>query len=140
MDDTAEIVIIDESDDLEDAYGFRNATRDHRSNRRYATPARRRPTTVVRPTRGRIISTSSRYPHAGAIIRRDTGGLSTGVLVQAGAQVLAAIQPLPSAPIATGKLEADMENLMLYQKALAEHAKRDEQLRTVGSLAGKLFA
>ena len=41
---------------------------------------------------------------------------------------------------ATGKLEADMENLMLYQKALAEHAKRDEQLRTVGSLASKFFA
>ena len=66
--------------------------------------------------------------------------MSTGKLVEAGAQVLAAIQPLPAAPVATMKLETDLANMVLYQKALAEHAKRDEQLRTVGSLASKLFA
>lgn len=134
--DVAEIVIIE--DDLEDDYGFRNAPRDHRSRR----SSSRRPASraLARPVRGRIVRTGSTQPSAGSIIRRDTGGLSTGVLVEAGAQLLAAIQPLPTAPVATGKLEADMENLMLYQKALAEHAKRDEQLRTVGSLASKFFA
>ena len=33
----------------------------------------------------------------------------------------------------------DVENLVLYQSALALHAKRDEQLRTLGSLVGKLL-
>jgi hypothetical protein len=68
------------------------------------------------------------------------GGLSTGQLVEVGAQILAAIQPLPAAPVATGKADVDVGNLMLYQNALAVHAKRDEQLRTVGSLVGKLLA
>ena len=138
IEDVAEIVIIDDDDGLEGDYVFRNAPRDHRTRR--ATPPRTTGSrAVVRPTRGRIVRTNTRA-NAGSIVRRDTGGLSTGVLVEAGAQVLAAIQPLPSAPVATGKLESDMENLMLYQKALAEHAKRDEQLRTVGSLASKFFA
>ena len=97
-----------------------------------------RPRTAIIRTGGSRVS--ARRPTAGTIIRRDTGGLSTGVLIESGAQVLAAIQPLPQAPVATGKLEDDLSNLVLYQKALAEHAKRDEQLRTVGSLASKFFA
>ena len=32
-----------------------------------------------------------------------------------------------------------MSNLIAYQGALATHAKRDEQLRTVGSLLAKLI-
>lgn len=138
IEDGAEIVILDDDDDLEDDYEFRNARRDHRTRRSSRRPTRSR-FGGGRRSRGRIVRTNPRS-NAGSIVRRDTGGLSTGVLVQAGAQVLAAIQPLPTAPVATGKLEADMENLMLYQKALAEHAKRDEQLRTVGSLASKFFA
>jgi hypothetical protein len=62
------------------------------------------------------------------------------MMIEAGAQVLAAIQSLPLAPVATGKVEQDVANMVLYQAALAEHAKRDEQLRTLGSLASKLFA
>jgi len=137
--DVAEIVILDDDDDFDGDYEFRNARRDHRSrvNSRFRRPTRSR--VGGRSSRTGIVRTRPR-PNAGSIVRPDTGGLSTGVLVEAGAQILAAIQPLPTAPVATGKLEADMENLMLYQKALAEHAKRDEQLRTVGSLASKLFA
>ena len=63
-----------------------------------------------------------------------------GLLVEAGAQVLAAIQSLPNPPVSTGETSTDLGNLILYQRALAEHAKRDEQLRTVGSLAAKFFA
>ena len=32
----------------------------------------------------------------------------------------------------------DVGNLVTYQAALAQHAKRDEQVRTLGSLVSKL--
>jgi hypothetical protein len=66
-------------------------------------------------------------------------GLTTGEIVELAAQILAAIQPLPGAPTAAGEVETDVENLVIYQTALATHAKRDEQLRTLGSLLGKLL-
>jgi len=53
--------------------------------------------------------------------------------------VFAAIQPLPGAPSATGRAEDDVANLVSYQSALAVHAKRDEQLRTLGSLVAKVL-
>ena len=66
-------------------------------------------------------------------------GMTVAELVDMGAQLLAAIQPLPSAPTAAGELETDVENMVIYQTALATHAKRDEQLRTLGSLLGRLL-
>jgi len=140
MQDYGDVVILDDEDfDDED---FRNQRRDHRTTVRIPSSRPggrpRRPTAIVRPSRGtRIVR---RPPNVGPVVRTDTGGLSYGVLIEAGAQVLAAIQPLPAPPVATGRVEIDVGNLMLYQQALAEHAKRDEQLRTVGSLANKLFA
>lgn len=141
MDEYAEVIILD-GDDL-DAESYRNATRDHRSNRSSGSSSSR---TVSRPRTGTAIIRRpvTRTPagrwNAGSILRKDTGGLSTGQLIEAGTQVLAAIQPLPTPPVATGKAEDDVANLVLYQTALAEHAKRDEQLRTIGSLASKFFA
>lgn len=139
MDEYGDVIVLDE-DDFDDE-DFRNQRRDHRTTVRVPSSrpgGRRRPTAIVR-TRGRT-RVVRRPANAGPVVRRDTGGLSYGVLVEAGAQALAAIQPLPAPPVATGKVEIDVGNLMLYQQALAEHAKRDEQLRTVGSLASKLFA
>jgi hypothetical protein len=72
--------------------------------------------------------------------KRLFGNLTTSEAVEVGSQILAAIQPLPVAPLATGRVETDVENLVLYQNALAIHAKRDEQLRTIGSLVGKLLS
>ena len=66
-------------------------------------------------------------------------GMTVAELVDMGAQLLAALQPLPSAPTAAGELETDVENMVIYQTALATHAKRDEQLRTLGSLLGRLL-
>ena len=67
------------------------------------------------------------------------GDLTTGEVVEIAAQILAAIQPLPAAPPAAGEVETDGETLVIYQTALATHAKRDEQLRTLGSLLGKIL-
>jgi len=66
------------------------------------------------------------------------GGLTIGQILEMLAQAVAALQPLPSPPVGTRDLEKDMGNLVLYQSAVAQHAKRDEQLRTIGSLVGKL--
>ncbi len=66
------------------------------------------------------------------------GNLALGQIIEMASQVLAALQPLPAAPVATKETTTDVGNLVLYQAALASHAKRDEQLRTLGSLISKL--
>jgi len=67
------------------------------------------------------------------------GKLTTGQIVDMIAQVWAALQSLPAGPVATGEAGTDVGNLILYQGALAQHAKRDEQVRTVGSLVARLL-
>ena len=133
----------------------RNAVNDHRTNRPRATPWRPLPTrpsgsrTVVVPPGSRptvITGSASGYyqptyypaaPMAPSIASRF--GLSTGELIDTGVQVLAAIMPLPVAPMAQGETSTDVENLMTYQGALATHAKRDEQLRTLGNLLVRIL-
>jgi hypothetical protein len=66
------------------------------------------------------------------------GKLTSGQVVDMVAQLFAAIQPLPAAPNATRDANTDAGNLILYQSALAQHAKRDEQVRTLGGLVAKL--
>ncbi len=66
-------------------------------------------------------------------------GMSTGELIDTAIQILAAIQSLPVAPIAAGDASIDVENLVTYQGALATHAKRDEQLRTLGTLLVRIL-
>ncbi|MBX3156776.1 MAG: hypothetical protein KF773_12290 [Deltaproteobacteria bacterium] len=66
------------------------------------------------------------------------GKLTTGQVVEMVAQLFAALQPLPSSPIATKDTSTDVGNLILYQGAIAQHAKRDEQIRTLGNLVGKV--
>jgi hypothetical protein len=66
------------------------------------------------------------------------GGFTVGQIIEVAAQALAALQPLPAAPVATSDVSTDVGNMILYQTAIAQHAKRDEQLRTLGSLISKL--
>jgi hypothetical protein len=68
------------------------------------------------------------------------GNLTTDEIVELAAQAFAAFQSLPAAPTATGDTKLDVENLITYQSALALHAKRDEQVRLIGSLAAKLLS
>jgi hypothetical protein len=142
MNDIADVIVI-EDDDFDDFEDYRNQARDHRTQAgRSRSRVRGRPTAIVRgrgrpSSSGRIVGRPS---NAGPVVRHDTGGLSYGILIDVGAQLLAAIQPLPAAPASSGETNTDVANLMLYQRALAEHAKRDEQLRTLGSLASKFLA
>jgi hypothetical protein len=107
------------------------------SRRSVVVPPSRRPT---------VIHSGGGRPRAQQVVIQEEperkkllGDLTTGEVVELAAQLLAAIQPLPAAPTAAGEVETDVENLVIYQTALATHAKRDEQLRTLGSLLGKIL-
>ena len=106
---------------------------------------------------GRVIAQRPGYPVAGYPVgsypmapyqqpvivqqpQRRFLDLATGEVLSLAAQAFAALQPLPAAPVALGRVEDDVSNLITYQSALATHAKRDEQLRTVGALIAKLLA
>jgi hypothetical protein len=66
------------------------------------------------------------------------GGMTTGQVIDMVAQIFAALMPLPAAPTATADAATDVGNLILYQGSLAQYAKRDEQVRTLGNLVTKL--
>ncbi len=137
----------------------RNAAvvKDHRTNRPSSGGWRPRPSssgtrTVVVPPGARptVItggSSASGYyrptfaptfaPYEGSFASRF--GMSMGELIDSGLQILAALQPLPAAPTAQGEASTDVENLMTYQGALWQHAKRDEQWRTLGGLLARIL-
>ncbi|MGN6109127.1 MAG: hypothetical protein ACTHU0_28735 [Kofleriaceae bacterium] len=137
----------------------RNASTDHRTGGRPAsTPWRPLPSrpagsrTVVVPPGSRptvITGTASGYaqpavyaqptylPPMSSIASRF--GMTSGELIDTGIQLLAALFRLPAAPTAQGEAAVDIENLVTYQGALAQHAKRDEQLRTIGNLAVRIL-
>lgn len=54
------------------------------------------------------------------------------------AQIVASLMPLPAKPNALGKVEDDIANTMIYQQALAQHAQRDERIRTIGAVLAEL--
>lgn len=67
------------------------------------------------------------------------GNMTSSDLVELGLQVLAAIRPLPAAPAAQGDVETDVNNMVIYQTALAEFAQNDERLRTLGNVLGRIL-
>ena len=79
------------------------------------------------------------YAPAGGALASIFGRLSTGDVINMVAQAFAVLQPLPAAPVAQGDSNLDAGNAIKYQEALAEYTKRDEQVRTIGSLVGKLL-
>jgi hypothetical protein len=117
------------------------------------SPRPRPPRTVVVPpgaSRPMVIQSGGSVPTYGytqpqvLLAQQPTSfasrfGMTTGELIDTGIQILAAIQPLPAAPDAQGDGRVDLENLVTYQSALATHAKRDEQLRTLGNLLVRIL-
>lgn len=67
------------------------------------------------------------------------GGINIGQVIDLVGQGFAALKALPSAPSSTGDVGTDVANLTLYQRALAEHAKLDEQIRTGVHIVAKLL-
>ncbi len=129
MDEEIELYLADdEEDEL-----LRNRSFVRRLPRR---PRRRGPSQsiVVRPRPTAPV----RYPAepSAPIVSKYTGKLRTGVLIEAAAQAFAALQALPPPPPpASGDTATDHNNLVAYQTALAQVAKKNEQIRTLGRLA-----
>ena len=73
-------------------------------------------------------------PTAGSLL----GRLTIAQIIEIAAQAFAALQSLPPAPNPQEATSTNVQNMIVYQRALAEHAKRDEQIRTLGALAAKL--
>ena len=65
--------------------------------------------------------------------------VNIGSLVDLIGQGFAAIRSLPTPPTSSGDGSTDIANLTLYQQALAEHGKTDEQIRTAVHIIGKLL-
>ena len=146
----------------------RNADpRDHRAQGSAATvrgPSGRPMTTVTAPgSGGRVFAATpqSAYPYGNpygnpyanpfanpyanpymnpqqTLATSILGRVTTGQMIDLVAQIFAALMPLPGAPTATADANTDVGNLILYQGALAQYAKRDEQVRTLGNLVTKL--
>ncbi len=133
---------------LDDERNARISAKDHRGPHQrgpgMVVAPRRRPSgpvRVVRPGGGAsgrevVIYQEPPAPQRSGLL----ANLTTDEIVELAAQVFASIQPLPAGPTATGDVKFDIENLITYQGALALHAKRDEQLRTIGSLLSKLIS
>ena len=85
-------------------------------------------------------------PPAGWGQQSTLGGLFSGLnnvnigtLIDLIGQGFAAVRSLPTPPTSSGEGGIDVANLALYQQALAEHGKTDEQIRTAVHIIGKLL-
>ena len=65
--------------------------------------------------------------------------MSNAELIELAALALTALQPLPGAPTAQGDVETDVENLVIYQTALAGHAKQVDRIRVLAEVIGKVI-
>jgi hypothetical protein len=66
--------------------------------------------------------------------KNEFGQVRTGLIIDAIAQSLAAFAPLPAPPPPSDDVNTNQQNSITYLAALAAHAKRDEQVRTVSKL------
>jgi hypothetical protein len=123
------------------AWGSRPATS---AGRTVVVPPSQRPTVIYSRPTAPAAGYGTAYAAPQVLVAPPTSfasrfGMSTGELIDTAIQILAAIRPLPAAPVAQGESGIDVENLVTYQDALATHAKRDEQLRTLGHLLVRIL-
>ncbi len=79
------------------------------------------------------------YAGSPSVASSVLGRISGAQIVDLVTQIFAALMPLPAAPVGTTDTSTDVQNMITYQTALAQHAKRDEQVRTLGNLILKLI-
>ncbi|MFN0246129.1 MAG: hypothetical protein ACKV2T_04425 [Kofleriaceae bacterium] len=66
------------------------------------------------------------------------GRFTIAQVIDAVVKGFAAMKSLPTAPAPTRDTPTDVANMVLYQNALADHAKFDERIRTLGDIVAKL--
>ncbi len=117
-----------DDDERNAAGGFRN------KRRRVLTPWRPAPAPPPQ-----VVYTQAPPPPPPPAPRSVLGDISLGTTVQIVALGYAAVTPLPPKPAVTGEARTDATNLVAYQEALAQHAKRAQQISTIGMVAGVLL-
>lgn len=129
-----------------DGRNARGASSDHRSHQQQGRVGTALvpvgPRRVIRPvgqSSGRPVVIYQQAPATESAGPSLFANLSVGEVVELAGEVLGAISPLPGAPVSTGDMRTDIDNLITYQGALAMHAKQDERIRTIASLIGKLI-
>ena len=149
MDEYADIYYVDEA---------RNASNDHRAGSGSA-PAVYGPTPFVvggRPVpvgalQSRTVYMQPAQPQVSYAYGRPVvgqpmasplgslfGNLNAGQLIAMLAEAFAAFRSLPAAPAPTSDVGTDIANSVTYDTALAQYAKTDEQIRTIGHLVARL--
>ena len=118
-----------DDDERNAAGGFRN------KRRRVLTPWRPAPA----PPPHVVYTQAPPPPPPPPAPRSVLGDISLGTTVQIVALGYAAVTPLPPKPAVTGEARTDATNLVAYQEALAQHAKRAQQISTIGMVAGVLL-
>ena len=118
-------IIDDDNEEFDDIY-YRNA------RRRPAFRPRSNPAMVQRPIAAS--TTFVRRPSRPPVVNSKYGSLKWGLLADAAAKALAAVQPLPGAPTMGEDPRRNLQNLADYHAALAGHAKASQQLHTLGSI------
>src|SRR5436190_23701237 len=131
MDENTEIYFLDD-DDVRN----RSVTVDHRPRTGRVSGAVIRPQSMQSAQPRRVVV--SRPVPPAPVKEGIFAKVTPGQLAELATMVIAALMPLPAAPLAQGAPMTDMNNQLAYTGALALHAKRDEQLRTIGALFGKL--
>jgi hypothetical protein len=105
------------------------------------TPPTWNPNVWAQPAYNQPVYTPPGYWNQGAtpsLLGSLFGGMHAGQVISLVADALAAFRSLPAAPAPTAELTTDVANSVIYDKALAQHAKTDEQIRTIGHLVAKL--
>jgi len=118
-------IIDDDTEEFENLY-YRNANRRPRAFR----PTPRALAQPMRASTAFVRRSSSRPP----IVNSKYGSLKWGLIADAAAKALAAVQPLPGAPTMGEDATRNLQNLADYHAALAGHAKASQQLHTLGSI------
>ena len=141
MDEYADIYYVDSS---------RNAGGDHRTGAGGSPfPVRTVPTPVgAVPARTVYVQPAQPASYAQPVVYAQPapqsplstlfGNMQAGQVIAMIAEALAAFRSLPAAPVSTKDIATDIANGVTYDTALAQHAKTDEQIRTIGHLVAKL--
>ena len=124
----------------------RNAGGDHRTGtpvsamvgRPMPTPVGATRTVYVQPASQPVYAQPLAYVQPQSPLGSLFGNLPAGQIIAIVAEALAAFRALPAAPVSTKDIATDIANGVVYDTALAQHAKTDEQIRTIGSLLAKL--
>ncbi len=134
MDEYADIYYVDAA---------RNASNDHRVGGGAVPAVYPRPVGQAMPARTVYVQPTQYgqpvvYAQPASPLTALFGNMSAAQVIALAAEALAAFRSLPAAPVATKDIATDVANGITYDTALAQHAKTDEQIRTIGHLVGRL--